>query len=650
MLKSKFNLGIVLLLGGAMFSFGQSNQSAKAQEAKLLAVLKSDASRKEKADACRELARIASADAVPVLAGMLADEQLNHMARYALETIPSPAVDDALRAALPSLKGRPLVGVIGSLGVRHDAKAVQPLSALLRNNDADVAQTTARALGKIGNADAAKALTEALADMPAANQLAFCEGLFRCAESLATNGQWDEAMSIYDKLRALPSAPHQVRAGALRGAVLARGNDGLPLLVEAIRGMDFVLVAVAARTAMEMPGANVTKALTEELPKQPANKQILLIQTLGKRGDAGALPTLFNLARTGEKAVRIAAIRALPEIGGASTVPVLMELLSNNNREVAETAKSSLAGFPGSEASTTIAGLLTKGSTEQRLVAMELVSRRRMTETIPTLLQAASDNDAKIREAALKRLGELAGLAEMPALLGLLSKAATPEDLTSVEEALSALCARVADSEACGKQLIAQLPSAKPPQKAALLRVLVTPGGAKALEAVRSGVKDSNAEVHSAAVEALNSWTSPQAASDLLALAKTAGSLADKQLGLCGYLRWAADADVPAQQRLEMCREAAGLVERTEEKRMLLAALGGINQPQSLSRILPFLDDPAVREEACVAAVTIAEKMAQARNATKLSAEQIAGLEKVAQVTTNAELAKRAKAVAGANK
>jgi HEAT repeat protein len=131
------------------------------------------------------------------------------------------------------------------------------------------------------------------------------------------------------------------------------------MLVEAIRGNGFVLVAAAVRTAMEMPGANVTKALADELTKHPADKQILLIQTLGRRGDAGALPALFNLARTAGGPVRIAAIRVLPEIGGASAVPVLVELLWNADREVAETAKSGLAGFPGSEASSAIAGLLT---------------------------------------------------------------------------------------------------------------------------------------------------------------------------------------------------------------------------------------------------------------------------------------------------
>src|SRR5689334_14093880 len=86
---------------------------------RLIAVLKSDASRKEKVDACRQLAVIGTKEAVAALAALLANEQMNHMARYALETIPDPSVDEALRAALGQLQGRPLVGVIGSIGVRH---------------------------------------------------------------------------------------------------------------------------------------------------------------------------------------------------------------------------------------------------------------------------------------------------------------------------------------------------------------------------------------------------------------------------------------------------------------------------------------------------------------------------------------------------
>ncbi len=51
-------------------------RGADAKEAKLIGVLKSSASVKEKADACRELARIGTKQSVAPLAALLEDEKL----------------------------------------------------------------------------------------------------------------------------------------------------------------------------------------------------------------------------------------------------------------------------------------------------------------------------------------------------------------------------------------------------------------------------------------------------------------------------------------------------------------------------------------------------------------------------------------------
>ena len=123
-----------------------------AQQSKLITVLKSSATQEQKAAACRQLARIATKDAVPALAALLGDEKLSHMARYALEPIRDPSVDEALRDALGRLNGRPRLGVIGSLGVRRDAKAVGALARLLTDPDLQTSQAAARALGRIGSA------------------------------------------------------------------------------------------------------------------------------------------------------------------------------------------------------------------------------------------------------------------------------------------------------------------------------------------------------------------------------------------------------------------------------------------------------------------------------------------------------------------
>ena len=163
----------------------------------LIAVLESDASRKDKADACRQLARTGTKEAIPVLAALLPDEELSHMARYALEPIPDPAVDEALRDALGKLKGGPLVGVVGSIGMRRDAAATERLSKMLRHTDADVARTAAGSLGKIATADAAAALRQALPDVPDARRPAVAEACLACADALLAAGKRSEAAAVY---------------------------------------------------------------------------------------------------------------------------------------------------------------------------------------------------------------------------------------------------------------------------------------------------------------------------------------------------------------------------------------------------------------------------------------------------------------------
>ena len=642
MIKTHLNLLAALLIGGAVLCCGQNApRPNREQEAKLIAVLKSEATQKEKADACRELARIGSKEAVAPLAALLGDEKLSHMARYGLETIPDPAVDNALRAALETLKGRPLVGVIGSIGVRRDVMAVKPLAKFLADTDPDVAQAAARSLGKIGSVAAAKAIRTALSNTPAANQLAFCEGLFRCAEALLAQGQRDEAISIYDQLRGM-AGPHQVRAGALRGAILARQKERVPLLLEGIRSADFVLVDAAARTALEMPDADVTAALAAELSRVPADKQVLIIQVLGKRGDPAALPALITAAGKAEKPVRLAAIRALPEIPRASTAPFLQGLMAEADREISQAAQDSLAGLPGPEVDQIVLTMLANADAAKRLTAVDLIGRRRMTPAIPALMKATGDADAKVRPASFKRLGELAGPGEVPALLELLANPKNASDLNATEQAMISVCARVNDPAACTAKIIGMLAQAQPEPKGAMLRVLSTLGDAQALKAVCAAVADPHADVHAAAIRALGTWKTADAAPELLALAQKAANPTDKMLCLRGFMDWASNPEVSANQRLAMCQQAGNLAQSDEEKRLLLGALGGIGTAESLSLTVPYLGDAAVKDEASAAVVAIAQKVLRQNPNAQTAAKLVAPLQKTIAANANADVAQRA--------
>ncbi|HEX2971068.1 MAG TPA: HEAT repeat domain-containing protein [Tepidisphaeraceae bacterium] len=641
---------MVVAIGLALVAraYGQANPSdGKELSNKLVAVLKSDASHKEKADACRQLALVGTKDAVGPLAELLADEQLSHMARYGLETIADPAVDDAFRAALGKLQGRPLVGVIYSIGVRRDAKAVEALAKLLKHSDADTAQAAARSLGKIGTLDAAKAIEGELATVSAKNQLAFCEGLLRCAEALAANGQRDQAAAIYDGMRKL-AGPHQVRTAALRGAIMTRQKEeGVAILREQLQNQDYLLFAAAVRTSYEMPGVETTLAMAEAVSKLSGDNQILVIQTLGNRKDEAAMPALFAAAKSDVKRVRQAAIQAMPKIGSAAAVPVLLGLMGDSDREIAQLAKESFASFPGQEADAAVVAMLGSGAVDERLMGIELVGRRRMTTCTAALLKAAGDADGKVRLAATRRLGELASVAELPAMLDLLMGAKASADLNAAEAALAVVCGNADNPQSCSEKLVARMAQAQPEQKVALLRVLSGIGGSEALKAMRATIADSNADarVRATAIRSLGTWKTADAAEDLLALAKSASSPADKVLGLRSYLGLASHTDLTNEQRLAMCKQAAGLVQRDEEKRLLLGTLGGIKSVESVALIMPYLDDAAVKEEAGIACTDIADTLLKGNTAAQAAPKLIQPLEKVTQVSGNAELTRKAKAL-----
>ncbi len=108
-----------------------------------------DSSEFFKAKACQRLAVVGDESAVPALVGLLRDPRLSHYARTALEPMPGPAVDRALREALRSLEGDLLVGAINSIGWRRDPKALSALATLRHGDDADIASAATAAISRI---------------------------------------------------------------------------------------------------------------------------------------------------------------------------------------------------------------------------------------------------------------------------------------------------------------------------------------------------------------------------------------------------------------------------------------------------------------------------------------------------------------------
>ena len=187
----------------------------KMEPPKLVAMVKDRSSSVfQKAIACKKLAFVGGKDAVEPMAALLSHPQLSCYARFGLEPNPDPSVDEALRDALPKLQGRLKIGVITSIGVRKDAKALDVLTKLIDDRDAEVAGAAAASVGMIGGMQASRALQSALGRTKPPVFPVVARAALLCAEGLMASNR-ARALELYSQLSG-DTMPKPVRLAAIR--------------------------------------------------------------------------------------------------------------------------------------------------------------------------------------------------------------------------------------------------------------------------------------------------------------------------------------------------------------------------------------------------------------------------------------------------
>lgn len=605
------SLAAVALLAANRPAFAQTTEGDAPKERQFIAVLQSGAAPAEKALACRHLAIHGSGEAVPALAPLLDNPELAAWARIALEAIPDPAADAALREAVGRLQGRLLVGVINSLGMRRDARAVPALIPKLKDPDPEVASATAVALGRIGTEAAATALHARLADAPPAMRAALGEGCVRAADHLRTEGKTAAALALYDATRAA-ALPQQQRLEATRGAILARQADGLPLLREQLQSADKAAFALGLRVARELPGQAVTEALATELDRVPPARQPLVLRALADRADAAVLPAVLKAAQADSPALRLAAVQVLEHRGDATCVPVLLAAVTAPDSAVARAAKVTLSRLHGAEVDAALIAKLPEATGPLRATLIELCGRRQITRALPTLVQAVQDPQPEVRRAALQAVGMLGGEPEVAELVRLIQRADDAAAREAIESALFDVSGRVGAK--CAPQLLPLMRQTSSALRVIGIRALAGVGGPAALAAVQAAVKDPAEEVQDEAVRALSTWPNnwPDdvgVAEPLLALVKSGAKRSHQVLGFRGYLQYLqADKSLSDAARVERIKELLPATQWPEEKQAAVGVLGTLRTAAALELLQTLATDTAVAEEAFSAQVSLAAR------------------------------------------
>lgn len=357
----------------------------------------------------------------------------------------------------------------------------------------------------------------------------------------------------------------------------------------------------------EAKGAASTKAFAAELEKLPPDGQVGLLRALAARGDSEAQPAVAKCLASADAAVKLAAIEATGALGNADDTAKLVELLSSPVSDEQKAARGSLVRLRGENVSTLIAGGLQSAVAPLRVTLIEILAERRGLDTIPDLLIQAKDEDSSVRAAAMKALGQLASAEHLPGMVAGVLAAEPGKEREAAEKNVAAVCNKIEDANERDVPLLLVVERQTPAAQILLLSTLGRVGGPAALRAVEHAIGDQIVSFHEAGVRALCNWPNASVAPRLMELAKTEEKEALRILALRALIRVAPLADSRTdEERLALLKQAMEMSTRDEEKLYVLDRARTVRTMDVLHFIVPYMDQPAFAEQACLSIVEMA--------------------------------------------
>ncbi|MBZ0254602.1 ThuA domain-containing protein [bacterium] len=619
------------------YHYGESRQALAAVEAniriaspkqrreiekQLLSVLNNqDATFDARAFCCQMLRRIGTEQSVKTLGRFLSDDRMNDPARLALQGIQSPKVDALLKKSLDFLTGDKLIGVIGSIAERRDTKSVKALAKFLNGVDAQLQETTIRALGRIGG----KAALKLLDGLEVSGKLEErrLDALLLCADSLAETNSSALAEKTYKQLSG-PEYPARTRVAAYGGLVRMEPASSQSLVISLLKEDEPKLQQAACGAFLRLlPGEDTSKALAQNLKQLPASSQVVVLNALAHRGHSSVIPEVMDAVNSSDSSIQIAAIQTLGAIGNERIVTPLLELAVKGG-EAGDAAQASLAQIKGDGVKDLLVGFLGNADESMRLSALQALVDRNASDAVPAVFRITNDGSAKVRNAAYSALNQLGGADDVPMILQVIQGKDSDADIQALEGVAKSLASQSDDNSATVKKAASLFNGSSAKVKQSYLRLLTDFSGTGAFRLVASALKDTDRSVQDAALDAFARWKDNSPLEFLLPQLDGFKDQTQRELAFKAIVHslQLTPPDSPLFAKVKAQAKSAN------EKKMMIGALVKAVDLNSLSLMESYLADPAVKADAIAAYDELINKLSASkleRADWKLSASHNSG-------------------------
>lgn len=576
-------------------------EKRRAIEPHLLSTLSSrSTSAAAKSFAAEQLYRLCDDETVSALEKLLLRSDTSAHARRGLELIDDHEAQQALLLALPKTNGTLQMGIAESLGVRSEPSAVRPLMQMAI--DGNEAETVAAldALAQIGGSEAAIALNYCRENLKVRQMRIHARDAYlRCGWQSLKEGDQLSAIDVFDTLY-VDLEPIEVRKEALRGLIRAKGEDAVPLIVEVLSGSESELHTVAAEEAADVIGPKATAAFVRAFPDLNRANQIILLDALAKRGDVGAVDTVIQAATSRYDDVRMAGLVALGSFNDPRVLQTLLKTAVSGTPKEQEIARTHLQALEHQAINDELVRAAMSADNAIRGEAVRTMPPRGATNGVPVLLRIAERDIPELRIEAMRALGDLASVTELPDLVRVHNEPWGLDTRREMADAIYKVASRAQDNpkrvEAVAKSVRDN--SVPPEARISLIYVLGRLDDDAGLDALGTVARKSPEVVQDAAFKNLAEWPGTSAASTLERSAKGSNNAYHRMTAIKGLSRMYADAawaspsdEVKAYERL------AKYAESPEEKRVVVDAVRARGRADLAEALSSYEKDPAFAAE-----------------------------------------------------
>ncbi len=559
-----------------------------------------------KAFVIRQLRTIGTDDNVDGLSAFLTDDYLSAPTAQALASIGTEKAGNALLAALKETNSDGIrLNLINAIGQTGLTQAEPTLLGLLNGNPSEAIQKVLlNTLGNIGTQESLKALSSAAEKTGYAYQKDNATASYIALLGKLNNTAPKSVKKEAEKLLATAGKQNKqdIKIAAAKLLLAQPSVKKEDILKSAIKDGDLTYLSGLLNL---YPFENDKKS-AELIQKELVSSKSPQVQTAlsywsANHNKNASIPQIAKLINSSDKMVQKAGALSLAKFGGDESLIALASLLKSDNEETVALGKEALSTFNG-DISYTLASVFDKIGDAGKKAVLELISNRKMESQYNLVYNQMFIDNETVKSVAANTLKDVVtdkNLADLFTLLERSDAAQTPAIQQAINAALNYLPAEQ------------QLPLVTEKMKSSTKKhlyytALANSGSQGAMELITKAYASARGAEKDAAFDALTHWKSFHVIYPMLDIARNSkdkGELQKVTDALISVIR--KSGQTGAIQYLYL-REAMQFAQNDKQKNDILRMIGNTGQYQALLLVAPYMDEPAVKESAALAAMNIA--------------------------------------------